>query len=148
MFPVSPHFHWDKKLCRISTQRFPQQLWCWEKKKYTPSWLPALMQVISERGKGHSEFQPVHGIAFCLRRVRMLNWQACYTLLPFQPAANIRWWLKFGKFGSGRRKAALGSSQSGGKNKKKVTGGRQNRSQTGWNAAKPWNEQFLSPSLS
>lgn len=29
--------------------------------------------------------------------------------------------------------------------KEKKTGGRQNQSQTAWNAAKPWYEQFLSP---
>lgn len=58
----------------------------------------------------------------------------------------VSWWLKFGNFVSGREKEAPGSSQFGGKRKK--AGGCQNQSQAVWNPAKPWNEQFLSPSLS
>ncbi len=39
----------------------------------------------------------------------------------------VPWWLKFGKFGSGREKAAQGSGQSGGKTKNKTKQKKENR---------------------
>lgn len=61
------------------------------------------------------------------------------------------WWLECGKFGSGREKAARGSSQSGGKKKKKKKK-RQSGMQPklGMNSFSPlplWSAILLSPSL-
>lgn len=48
------------------------------------------------------------------------------------------WWLECGKFGSGREKAARGSVSLEVRRRRK-------KKETVWNAAKAWNEQFLSP---
>lgn len=76
--------------------------------------------------------------------LKKLKWHMRYALRSLFSATCkhqlMPWWLECGKFGSGREKAARGSSQSGGKKKKK-----KEKKETVWNAAKAWNEQFLSP---
>lgn len=89
--------------------------------------------------------------AFCLTsKVRKLRWHLCDSLLPFfsqlpklggaMRTEVVKVVIRQGEGSSGVQSVSLEVRQKG-----KKTRGRQNQSQTAWNAAKPWNEQFLSP---
>lgn len=89
-----------------------------------------------------------------VRGIKKLKWHICNALLSLFSATCkhqlMPWWLECGKFGSGRGKAARGSSQSGGKKKKLKTDSLECSQSLEWTVSLPSLSEvpYFSPPLS
>lgn len=138
-FQSLPHFHWDKKKkCCVSTYFFPQKLCvpCWQKNMH-----PILAygwHTNVRRGLCSSQLASFLSV-WPVRSVRKLKWHFFIHLQTLSGAMVTEVWKLCIRQLQGPVTLEVRENK---------TGGCQNLSQAVWNPAKPWNEQFLSPSLS